>query len=199
MRLGNEQWRNSTESHVSWHQCITVLQCGRCETPLLGNCNQYIVQRFAKGSQMSSGKAMMKVLVIDDNPTIVELIRYAVNLQGDYHVIVAYDGVQGLESIYTENPDCVIIDVKMPRMDGYQLVRCLRGDPRTANTPLIILSAMTRDEDQMTGLLSGADEYLTKPFKPAALQDAIERVMRMTPAERQRRTDYFVQTQAERD
>lgn len=142
---------------------------------------------------------MMKVLVIDDNPTIVELIKYAINLQGGYHVIVAYDGVQGLESIYAENPDCVIIDVKMPRMDGYQLVRCLRGDPRTANTPLIILSAMTRDEDQMTGLLSGADEYLTKPFKPTALQDAIERVMHMTPAERQRRTDYFVQTQAERE
>jgi len=141
----------------------------------------------------------MKVLVIDDNPTIVELIKYAMNLQGTYHVLVAYDGVQGLERIYAEQPDCVIIDVKMPRMDGYQLVRCLRGDPRTADTPLIILSAMTRDEDQITGLLSGADEYLTKPFKPTALNAAIERVMQMTPAERQRRTEYLVQTQADQE
>jgi DNA-binding response OmpR family regulator len=148
---------------------------------------------------MSNGNAMKKVLVIDDNPTIVELIKYAINLQGTYTVIVAYDGVQGLERIYAEKPDCVIIDVKMPRMDGYQLVRCLRGDARTANTPLIILSAMTREEDQMTGLLSGADEYLTKPFKPTALNAAIDRVLRLTPIERQRRTDYFVQTQAERD
>ncbi len=142
---------------------------------------------------------MKKVLLIDDNPTIVELIKYAVNLQGTYQVIVAYDGVQGLELIYAEQPDCVIIDVKMPRMDGYQLVRCLRGDPRTVDIPLIILSALTRTEDRMTGLLSGVDEYLTKPFKPNALNAAIERVLRLTPADRQRRMDYLVQTQAERE
>jgi len=142
---------------------------------------------------------MKKVLVIDDNPTIVELIKYAVNLQGTYQVVVAYDGVQGLERVYVEHPDCVIIDVKMPRMDGYQLVRCLRGDPRTADTPLIILSAMTREEDQLTGTLSGVDEYLTKPFKPSALNAAIDRVLQLTPADRQRRMDFLVQTQADRD
>jgi DNA-binding response OmpR family regulator len=142
---------------------------------------------------------MKKVLVIDDNPTIVELIKYAVNLQGAYQVLVAYDGVQGLECVYAEHPDCIIIDVKMPRMDGYQLVRCLRGDASTANTPMIILSAMTREEDQMTGLLSGVDEYLTKPFKPSALNAAIERVLRLTPGDRQRRMDYLVQTQADRE
>jgi CheY-like chemotaxis protein len=156
-------------------------------------------ERRASFSGTHARVFMKKVLVIDDNPTIVELIKYAVNLQGSYQVIVAYDGVQGLERIFAEQPDCVIIDVKMPRMDGYQLVRCLRGDPRTANTPLIILSAMTREEDQVTGLLSGADEYLTKPFKPTALNAAIERVLRLTPGERQNRTDYLVQTQAERD
>ena len=84
-------------------------------------------------------------------------------------------------------------------MDGYQLVRCLRGDPRTANTPMIILSALTREEDQMTGLLSGVDEYLTKPFKPSALNAAIERVLRLTPSDRQRRMDQLVQTQTERE
>ena len=142
---------------------------------------------------------MQKVLVIDDNPTIVELIKYAVNLQGSYQVVVAYDGVQGLEYIYAEHPDCVIIDVKMPRMDGYQLVRCLRGDVHTADVPLIILSALTRQEDRMTGLLSGVDEYLTKPFKPGALNEASQRVLHLTPAERQRRMDFLVQTQAERE
>jgi DNA-binding response OmpR family regulator len=142
---------------------------------------------------------MKKVLVIDDNPTIVELIKYAVNLQGAYDVLVAYDGVQGLECVHTEHPDCVIIDVKMPRMDGYQLVRCLRGDVRTADIPMLILSEMTREEDQITCLLSGVDEYLTKPFKPSALHAAIERVLRLTPQERQRRMDHLVQMHTERE
>ncbi|HVB22208.1 MAG TPA: response regulator [Ktedonobacteraceae bacterium] len=141
---------------------------------------------------------MKKVLVIDDNPTIVELIKYAVNLQSAYNVVVAYDGIQGLEQVYKERPDCIIIDVKMPRMDGYQLVRYLRGDASTANIPLIILSAMTRDEDQMTGFLSGVDEYLTKPFKPVALNATIERVLLLTPADRQRRMDLLLQTQSDR-
>ncbi len=142
---------------------------------------------------MRSGDANKKVLVIDDNPTIVELIKYAVRLQGDYQVSVAYDGVQGLERILAEHPDCVIIDVKMPKMDGYKLLRCLRGDTGTADIPLILLSAMTREEDQLTGLLSGADEYLTKPFKPNALNAAIDRVLRLTPEERQLRTHTLAQ------
>ena len=142
---------------------------------------------------MISGNANKKVLVIDDNPTIVELIKYAVRLQGDYQVSVAYDGVQGLERILAEHPDCVIIDVKMPKMDGYKLLRCLRGDTGTADIPLILLSAMTREEDQLNGLLSGADEYLTKPFKPNALNAAIERVLRLTPEERKLRTRTLAQ------
>jgi CheY-like chemotaxis protein len=145
------------------------------------------------------GDAMKKVLVIDDNPTIVELIKYAVNLQGRYDVVVAYDGVEGLERIYMEHPDCVIIDVKMPRMDGYQLARCVRGDPRTLDVPLIILSAMTREQDQMTGYLSGVDEYLTKPFKPSALNAAIERVILLTPADRQRRIEQLALGQPGRE
>lgn len=130
-----------------------------------------------------------KVLVIDDNPTIVELVRHAVGMYGNYDVVVAYDGVQGLECFYTEQPDCVIVDVKMPRMDGYQVVRCIRGDGASAHTPLIILSAMTEDDDQMTGIFSGVDEYLAKPFKPSALCATLERVMQITPEERERRLE----------
>ncbi len=146
---------------------------------------------------MRSGNANKKVLVIDDNPTIVELIKYAVRLQGDYQVSVAYDGVQGLERILAEHPDCVIIDVKMPKMDGYKLLRCLRGDTGTADIPLILLSAMTREEDQLNGLLSGADEYLTKPFKPNALNAAIDRVLQLTPEERKLRTHTLTQKDPE--
>lgn len=169
-----------------------MLQCKKEQRILLNN-NQFGEATYRRGD------AMKKVLVIDDNPTIVELIKYAVNLQGRYDVVVAYDGVEGLERAYLEQPDCVIIDVKMPRMDGYQLARYLRGDPRTLNVPLIILSAMTREQDQMTGFLSGVDEYLTKPFKPSALNAAIERVLLLTPADRQRRIEQLVRGQPGRD
>src|SRR5258708_12558994 len=82
-----------------------------------------------------------KVLVIDDNPTIVELIRHAVSLQGKYAVVVAYDGVEGLGRFNSEQPDCVIVDVKMPRLHRYQVVPCIPGDLPSAHTPLTIFIA----------------------------------------------------------
>jgi two-component system alkaline phosphatase synthesis response regulator PhoP len=139
------------------------------------------------GGEALAVAARKKVLVIDDNPTIVELIRHAVGLHGKYQVVVAYDGIQGLERFHEEQPDCVIVDVKMPKMDGYQVVRCIRGDQASAHTPLIILSAMLEEDDKLTGLLSGVDEYLAKPFKPSVLCATLERVMEITPQQREER------------
>lgn len=133
--------------------------------------------------------AHKKVLVIDDSPMIVDLIRHTVATLGKYDVVVAYDGKEGLERFYEERPDCVIVDVLMPIMDGYQVVRCIRGDSMTAHTPLIILSALNEDVDQLTGLLSGVDEYLAKPFKPSVLCATLERVMRITPEQREQRLE----------
>ncbi len=135
-----------------------------------------------------------KVLIIDDSPMIVELIRSVVTMTGAYDVIVAYDGVAGLEKFYQERPDCVIVDVRMPRMDGYQVVRCIRGDTSSAHTPLIILSALNEEVDHLTGLLSGVDEYLAKPFKPSALCATLERVMNITPEERVLRIEHLAAT-----
>jgi len=95
--------------------------------------------------------------------------------------------VEGLERFNSEQPDCVIVDVKMPRMDGYQVVRCIRGDLASAHTPLIILSAMNEADDKLTGVLSGVDEYLAKPFKPSVLCATLERVMLITPEQREQR------------
>ena len=136
------------------------------------------------GNQANAPK---KVLVIDDNPSIVDLVRYAIQMYGNYEVVAAFDGEEGLRRFYQDEPDCVIIDVKMPRMDGYQLVRCLRGDATSAHVPLIILSAMIREEDKVQGFLSGVDEYLTKPFKPASLGAAVERVIHISDEQRYQR------------
>ena len=133
--------------------------------------------------------AKKKVLVIDDDQRIVELIRHSVTKLGKYDVLVAYDGVQGLERFQSERPDCVIVDVMMPRMDGFQLVRAIRGDNESAHTPLIILSALSDEVDRETGCLSGVDEYMTKPFRPSVLCSTLERVMQITPEERERRIE----------
>jgi DNA-binding response OmpR family regulator len=138
-----------------------------------------------------------KVLIIDDNPTIVDVISHTLLMHGGYEPIVAYDGVEGLEKFYAERPICVIIDAKMPRMDGFQLLRCLRGDDDSASTALVMLTALARSSDQMTGLLSGADEYLTKPFRPSQLIAAIERAIRVTPDERLARLKQLLEIDAE--
>lgn len=130
-----------------------------------------------------------RVLIIDDSPMIVELIRSVVTMNGDYDTLVAYDGVSGLEMFYKERPDCVIVDVRMPRMDGFQVARCIRGDTTSAQTPLIILSAMNEEADHEAGWLSGVDEYLAKPFKASALCATLERVMNITPEERTNRIE----------
>ena len=158
---------------------------------VLGDANQGVDRAVheEQSEVREQARPHKKVLVIDENVTIVELIRHAVMLYGKYDVVVAYDGVQGLERFYDERPDCVIVDVKMPRMDGYQVVRCIRGDSDLAHTPLIILSAMNEDDDKMTGLLSGVDEYLAKPFKPSVLCATLDRVMQITTEEREQRIE----------
>lgn len=136
-----------------------------------------------------------KVLIIDDNDAIVDVMRHTLLMHGSFEPIIATDGVEGLERFYSEKPVCVIVDAKMPRMDGFQLLRCLRGDSESAQTALVMVTALVRDTEQMSGLLSGADEYLTKPFKPSALIAAIERALRVTPADRQTRLDLLLQSQ----
>lgn len=128
-----------------------------------------------------------KILVIDDTNMIVEYISHALRRMGYSEIITARDGVDGLEKFYKERPDCVIVDVKMPKLDGYQVVRAIRGDSSTANTPLIILSALNQPDQQLTGLLSGVDEYLPKTTKPSVLAAALRRVMRITQEQREKR------------
>lgn len=139
----------------------------------------------------SGHNSSKKFLIIDDTATIVAYIRHVLLKLGYTNIVVAYDGIAGLEQFYNERPDCVIVDVKMPGLDGNQVVRTIRGDQSAANTPLIILSALHQPDERMTGLLSGVDEYLAKPVKPAALAAALDRVMKITPGEREARMNHL--------
>ncbi len=134
----------------------------------------------------------LRILVIDDDPSLTDLISDALSLLGKYTVSVARNGEAGLEAIQSFAPDCVVVDVRMPNLSGYQVVRALRGDPTTAQTPIIMLSALTQDRDKLIGMMSGADAYLVKPIKMADLLSAIKRALRLSSDSRQQRQRQLV-------
>ena len=119
---------------------------------------------------------MKKILAVDDYPQIVRLIQ--INLQkAGYQVITAADGEEGLERFYAERPDLVILDVIMPKRDGFELLRTIKSDPETQHTPVIMLTVKAQDADIFEGLKEGAELYLPKPFNPTELVSLVQRVL----------------------
>jgi two-component system, OmpR family, alkaline phosphatase synthesis response regulator PhoP len=116
-----------------------------------------------------------RILAVDDEQNIRRLIE--VNLQrAGYEVRTAEDGVDALEKIRANPPDMIVLDVMMPRMDGFELLRILQSDPGTADIPVVMLTAKAQDADVFRGWQSGAEMYLTKPFNPAQLLTMIRRI-----------------------
>jgi two-component system alkaline phosphatase synthesis response regulator PhoP len=118
----------------------------------------------------------VKILVCDDERSIVRLIQVNLERQG-WEVVPAYDGKEGLEKIRSEKPDIVVLDVMMPYMDGFEVLKNLRRDPQTQNLPVVMLTAKAQDKDVFEGYHYGADIYLTKPFNPMELVTFIKRII----------------------
>ena len=116
-----------------------------------------------------------KILAVDDEKHIVRLIQ--VNLErAGYEVVTAGDGKEALEKVKSENPDMIVLDVMMPYMDGFEVLRTLKADQATRDIPVIMLTAKAQDADVFRGWQSGVDSYLTKPFNPMELLSFIERI-----------------------
>ena len=124
------------------------------------------------------------VLLVDDDPSLLPTMEILLTELTDFTVLTAINGREGLERVMLDRPDCVVIDVRMPELNGYQFVRVLRGDPDTADIPLIILSALVQDKDKWIGLAAGVDRYLTKPVEAMELISAIEIAVRRGEEER---------------
>ncbi|MGH9102812.1 MAG: response regulator transcription factor [Acidimicrobiales bacterium] len=120
------------------------------------------------------------VLVVDDDPVIQKLLQVNFEMEG-YVVLVASDGVEGLERARSHHPALVVLDVMMPRMNGLAVASALKDDPATAAIPVILLSAKAQEADLVAGRGTGAEHYVTKPFDPFELLDKVASLLSGPP------------------
>ena len=126
--------------------------------------------------EVNTEEARSKVLVADDEASIRRILETRLKMVG-YDVVVAEDGEAAVEVFNKENPDLVVLDVMMPKMDGYGVTREIR---RTSDVPIIILTALGDVSERITGLELGADDYVIKPFSPKELEARVKAVLRRT-------------------
>jgi DNA-binding response OmpR family regulator len=129
--------------------------------------------------KMSINEVTNKILVVDDEPRMVQLISMNLKLEG-FEVISAQDGFQSLEKVTKEMPDLVLLDIMMPDMDGFETLKQIR---EISNVPVIFLSVKGEEGDRVHGLDLGADDYITKPFSPRELVSRIKAVLRRVEPE----------------
>ncbi|WP_018970863.1 response regulator [Rubritalea marina] len=122
---------------------------------------------------------MQKILIIEDEVDIAELIAF--NLQrNQFDVSMAHDGLEGLNAALTTAPNLIVLDLMLPSMNGIDINKELKRDSRTRDIPVIMLTAKAQTEDRITGLETGADDYLTKPFSPKELVLRAQAVLKRT-------------------
>jgi two-component system chemotaxis response regulator CheY len=117
----------------------------------------------------------MTILTVDDSRTMREMLRVALTDAG-FRVVQAEDGVHGLEVLAGEEPDVIVTDINMPRMDGYGFIEEVRGDPRHRAVPILVLSTESDTDKRARARMAGATGWIVKPFVSAKLVEAIRRV-----------------------
>jgi DNA-binding response OmpR family regulator len=118
----------------------------------------------------------MKILIAEDSATIRRLVAARLAADG-YDVVEAGDGEEALNLARSSGPDLVILDKVMPKLDGFEVVRALRGDPETNALPIVMLTGSTDEDDVLGGLGLGVDEYMPKPFSPRELSARVRRAL----------------------
>lgn len=117
-----------------------------------------------------------KLLIVEDDTRLLEALRLHLGKAG-YEIITAANGLEGLQKMYTHRPDLIVLDVMMPRMDGWETCRRIR---EMSDVPIIMLTALGQEDEKVKGLKLGADDYLAKPFGLKELEARVEAVLRRT-------------------
>ena len=118
---------------------------------------------------MQPGK---KILIVEDEPDFRVALRMRLEANG-YNIIEADDGMKGLDAVRQQNPDLIILDVMLPRMNGFKLARLLKYSAKYKSVPLMMLTVMSQASDRKMGQAVGADAYMTKPYQPQELLNTI--------------------------
>lgn len=118
-----------------------------------------------------------RVLIIDDSDVLRKIVSFNLTKEG-YVVEEARDGLEGLEKMKSNKPDLVILDIMMPHLNGFEVLKRMRADSELSNVPVIILTAKGGENDAKMALQSGANGFLTKPFSPVKLVEEVRRVTR---------------------
>ncbi len=117
-----------------------------------------------------------KVLLAEDEKNIILGVRTCLDAVG-YDVEIVEDGKEALNSVRREHPDLILLDLLMPRVDGYEVLKALKKDDATKDIPIIVLTAKAEDEDRQRAMDLGAESYMTKPFKPQELWDLLKQYL----------------------
>ncbi|MFH1440656.1 MAG: response regulator [Candidatus Omnitrophota bacterium] len=117
-----------------------------------------------------------KILLVDDEKDLVETVVFQLEASG-YEVITAYDGQEALEKARKDNPDLIVLDLMLPKIDGYKVCRMLKFDEKYKNIPIIMFTARAQEQDKKLGLEVGANGYITKPFELEVLLAKIKELL----------------------
>ncbi|MFH1258996.1 MAG: response regulator [Elusimicrobiota bacterium] len=120
-----------------------------------------------------------KILVVDDEEYLVILLKDNLEFDG-FTVYEAYNGEEALQRTYERKPDLIVLDIGMPKLDGWEVCRRLKENPATSHIPIIILSALTQDEDMEKGRRLGAIRYFKKPCDPVYIINAVKEILKVT-------------------
>jgi len=120
--------------------------------------------------------AKKKILLVDDEKDLVETVTFRLEAAG-YEVVPAYDGQEGFEKAKSEKPDLIILDLMLPKMDGYKVCRMLNFDGKYKKIPILMFTARAQESDKKIGEEVGANDYITKPFEPQALLGKIKELL----------------------
>jgi DNA-binding response OmpR family regulator len=118
-----------------------------------------------------------KILLVEDEKDLASTIFFRLSTKG-YEVILAYDGQEGLDKARADKPDLIILDLMLPKIDGYKVCALLKSDSRYSNIPILIFSARAQDEDRKKAKEAGADFYMTKPFEPEVLLSKLKELLK---------------------